>query len=781
MKDQNSKALDLFLLMFNLSQLILKEKIVDVFVEAIKEIWSDIIVSYQLSKTGDEKNIIEISTSNSNYGFIKIDNFADLENEDQGLLQNAVGMLAIILKENEQDKLLADEKLHLQKLVDEKINALKESEVKYRNIFENIQDVYFETLIDGTILELSPSIGFITKGQYNRNELIGKSMYDFYLNTNERQTLLSALRERGSVTDFEITLKNKDGSQISCSISSKICFDTQGNPEKIIGGMRDISTRKQSEKVTTALYDISKAVYTSDTLDLLFSRIHHALVQIIHAKNLFIALIDEAGENLVFPYEVDENTDDSSTVISLNDSQSLTVAVIKSRKPLLLDEKELNERYASGKSRLWKSKPKCWMGVPLLLGERVIGAMAVQDYDKAGVYTNEDVLLFTVAAEQVTIAIQRKISEEALKESEEHFRSVAQSANDGIITADNKGIILGWNPGAEKIFGYTEKEISGKELSKIIPQDYIEQHIKGMRRIEQGGENHVIGKTVELHGIHKNGKEFPLELSLAEWETSNGKFFTGIIRDITQRKQAENEIQKHNIQLSEINAAKDKFFSIIAHDLKSPFLGFLNLTEIMATESQDFTISQFAEFSQALNESAVNLYKLLENLLDWATIQRGKMDFNLQKHNLSKLVSQSISTIMDRAKQKGISIINLVEDSIKVSADEKMINSVFRNLLSNAVKFTRKDGTITVNAKSIDNGMIEISVSDTGVGISKDVVVKLFKVGEKIGSKGTEGELSTGLGLLLCKEFIEMHNGKIWVESKEEIGSTFYFTLPKII
>ena len=147
---------------------------------------------------------------------------------------------------------------------------------------------------------------------------------------------------------------------------------------------------------------------------------------------------------------------------------------------------------------------------------------------------------------------ERKRAEEELRESEERFRSVAQSANDAIITSDIKGKISGWNKGAEKMFGYSESEIAGKPLTLIMPQEYIEQHVKDMKRIASGGEKHVIGKTLELKGLHKNGNEFPMELSLSEWETSSGKFFTGIIRDITDRKQAEKEIRRTNIFLDSI-------------------------------------------------------------------------------------------------------------------------------------------------------------------------------------------------------------------------------------
>ena len=283
----------------------------------------------------------------------------------------------------------------------------------------------------------------------------------------------------------------------------------------------------------------------------------------------------------------------------------------------------------------------------------------------------------------------------------------------------------------------------------------------------------------EVDMLSKSGRKFIVLLRVDAIIDESGATvgLVGMHTDITERKRAELTIQQQNNQLKELNAAKDKFFSIIAHDLKSPFSGFLNLTEIMATESKDFTQSEFIDFSQSLNESAVNLYKLLENLLEWASMQQGIMNFNLKTHNLFSLTSHSVVSILERAGQKGISIINQVDESINVSADEKMINTVFRNLISNAVKFTRKNGSITLDARSTENGMIEISVRDTGIGISEKELKKLFKIGEKVGSMGTDNELSTGLGLLLCKEFIEKHGGKIWVESEEKKGSTFFFTL----
>ncbi|MDP3148091.1 MAG: ATP-binding protein [Ignavibacteria bacterium] len=257
---------------------------------------------------------------------------------------------------------------------------------------------------------------------------------------------------------------------------------------------------------------------------------------------------------------------------------------------------------------------------------------------------------------------------------------------------------------------------------------------------------------------------------------STADVFSAIIK----RKQAETEIKLKNEQLQRTNSEKDKFFSIIAHDLKSPFQGFLNMTELMADKTEKFSLAEFAENSKALNESARILYKLLDNLLEWAQMQRGAISFTPKELNLSTFALQNIEIINQRAVQKGITISNEIPGSLKVNADERMINTVLRNLLSNAVKFTNRGGKIIVRCKKIENAMIEVSVQDTGVGMAEKNVKRLFKMEEKVSSKGTEDEPSTGLGLLLCKEFVKKNGGNIWVESEEEKGSIFYFTVPEI-
>jgi len=250
--------------------------------------------------------------------------------------------------------------------------------------------------------------------------------------------------------------------------------------------------------------------------------------------------------------------------------------------------------------------------------------------------------------------------------------------------------------------------------------------------------------------------------------------------NITERKQAEKELLETKEKLEKTNAEKDQFFSVLAHDLKGPFQGFLGLTELFAENIRSFPRDELLNFSKAMNTSAKTLFKLLDNLLTWAQINKGGISLTPANLSLRALFSHNFDIIEQSLKRKEISFLNKIPESLQVHADEIMINSVARNLLSNALKFSKPGGKIIVSAGETEKDMIEIAVSDSGIGMGEELCKKLFTVGERVGREGTEGEKSSGLGLIICKEFVEMHDGKIWADSKENTGSTFYFTLPKV-
>ncbi len=405
---------------------------------------------------------------------------------------------------------------------------------------------------------------------------------------------------------------------------------------------------------------------------------------------------------------------------------------------------------------------------------RVIYAPGEIGYFAANIRIEKDADNRTIKALGVNQDItERKRMEEIVL----RINKAVESSGDAICMSDSQGHHFYHNKAYTEIFGYTTKELEAAGGGQNV---YVDKNVAGevFDVTTKGGT-----WSGEVEMLSKNKRKFIVSLRADAITDANGKIvgLVGMNTDITQQKRAEGEIKKNNKELIKINAEKDKFFSIIAHDLKSPFNGFLNLTELMADKTETFSLAEFADYSKSLNESARSLYKLLENLLEWAQVQKGAINFNPKDSDLSKMVSQSIETIYQRALQKRIEIINEIDETQKVYADEKMIGTVLRNLLSNAVKFTRKDGKTIIKSAQSDDGKIEVSVEDNGVGISEKNIKRLFKIEEKVSSQGTDGESSTGLGLLLCKEFIERNGGKIWVESEEGKGSKFTFTLRKSI
>jgi signal transduction histidine kinase len=243
---------------------------------------------------------------------------------------------------------------------------------------------------------------------------------------------------------------------------------------------------------------------------------------------------------------------------------------------------------------------------------------------------------------------------------------------------------------------------------------------------------------------------------------------------ISQQKTA---IENQNEQLRELNATKDKFFSIIAHDLKNPFSGILGISEHIISSWQKLTYEETVSLVRLINDSSQNAYDLLENLLEWSKAQTGRIIFNPEHFMFDHLLNEVIGLLQTFSDQKNITINFRIDENLNIFADQNMIHTVMRNLITNAIKFTEPHGKITVAAEH-HGDIVKVTVSDTGVGISEINKEKLFSIGEKITSLGTRKEKGTGLGLLLCKEFIERHGGIIWVESELGKGSDIIFTLP---
>ena len=255
------------------------------------------------------------------------------------------------------------------------------------------------------------------------------------------------------------------------------------------------------------------------------------------------------------------------------------------------------------------------------------------------------------------------------------------------------------------------------------------------------------------------------------------ELYRNIVRENTERKQTEEKLKQVNHELKELNATKDKFFSIVAHDLKNPFTALIGSTGLLVENIHKMDTEQIIKLSQVLNDSAKSGYAILQNLLDWSRSQTGLMKINIEKINLKNLIEENISSHLLISTNKEINLRSDIKDDIFVFTDRNMINIVLRNLLGNAVKFTPRFGKVTVST-NLDGNDVSILVRDTGTGISNDNINKLFRIDTNYRRPGTANEQGTGLGLKLSKEFVEKLGGKIWVESELGKGCDFKFTLP---
>ncbi len=364
---------------------------------------------------------------------------------------------------------------------------------------------------------------------------------------------------------------------------------------------------------------------------------------------------------------------------------------------------------------------------------------------------------------------ERKQAEQVVKESEQKYRTVFAVERDAIFLIDRETqAILDVNDAACRLYGYSQEEM----LTFINSDISSEPEKTKLATIE-------FNDRIELrYHKKKDGTTFPVDVSASIFMLKEREVILAAVRDISARKKAEAELENFARALQSLNAQKDKFFSIIAHDLRGPFNGFLGLTKLMAEEFPDLTQGEIQKIAVSMRNSATNLFKLLENLLEWSRSQRGLIKCEPESFLLMPMIGDSMDTLMDTAHKKGVGISYEIPDNLEVFADEYMLASTLRNLVSNAVKFSSNGGSVTIAAKSTPSNLVEISVSDTGIGMSSRMVDDLFRIDAQTNRKGTDGEPSTGLGLLLCKDFIEKHGGKIWVESEEGKGSTFRFTLP---
>ncbi|MHB1177567.1 MAG: PAS domain S-box protein, partial [Daejeonella sp.] len=363
-------------------------------------------------------------------------------------------------------------------------------------------------------------------------------------------------------------------------------------------------------------------------------------------------------------------------------------------------------------------------------------------------------------------------AESALSESENKFRKIFENIQDVFYQTDQAGLITEISPSIEKHSGYTREEVIGNPVTSFYYN--MEDRQALMQEIMANG----MVSDFEVRLKTKAGEKRYSSVNAQLIKRNEGIVGTeGSMRDVTERKIQEDSLRSLNNDLKLLNDQKNKLLSVIAHDLRNPISGSVALLEVIFTDLDSTSRDELIEYLGIIQKGVLSAHELLEDLLEWARIQFHSVDFiPVLIPDIAANIRHTLKKLKPLAETKQIRLLQDIEDNLPIMADKHMFASIIRTLVTNAIKFTNKDGQVSISAKRQKNGCL-FSITDNGVGVPEENIDKLFSDDTGFTSYGTQGEKGTGLGLGLCRNFVEKHGGTIWAESVKGSGSTFFFTI----
>ena len=382
------------------------------------------------------------------------------------------------------------------------------------------------------------------------------------------------------------------------------------------------------------------------------------------------------------------------------------------------------------------------------------------------------------ALEQKRTLEEIRLQQDELRASELRFRSVVQSAGDAIVLADGNANIVFWNKGAEAIFGYSEQEIIDRSLEILMPEPYREKHRAGMERFRDSGRSPLIGKPTELEGLRKDGTVFPLELSLGAWTTAEGTFFTGIIRDITERRHTE-ELRSAKEAAEDASQAKSSFLARMSHELRTPLHAIIGFTNILSQNKAGNLNQQDLDFLERILLNAKDQLRLINSILDLSKVEAGRMELELGPVMLDAVIYDVVKQLESETQSKNVEIVVRLPQSMSpVVTDAAKLKQVLINLIHNALKFT-EHGSVTVQVAQSPSESIpaRIDIIDTGIGIPAEQIGEIFEPFQQIEMDGAGVFGGTGLGLSISRSLCELMGYELHVKSQAGQGSTFSIVL----
>jgi len=371
----------------------------------------------------------------------------------------------------------------------------------------------------------------------------------------------------------------------------------------------------------------------------------------------------------------------------------------------------------------------------------------------------------------------RKAAEAELEASERHTRQILETAYDAFVSIDADGLITAWNPQAEANFGWSSHEALGRELAAtIVPEAHREAHRRGIAHFLATGEGPVLGKRLELTALHRDGREFPIELTISALETEQGFSFNAFVRDITERNRAQAELVLARDQALDASRMKSMFVANVSHEIRTPMNGVIGMTELLLDTDLD---PEQREYAGTISSSGEALLEVIDDILDFSKIEAGKLELDPTDFDLREAIEKACGTLAARAHAKDLELVVAIEPELpaRVHGDAGRLRQVITNFVSNAVKFTA-EGEVVVRASfapANEGALVRLEVSDTGIGIEREALGRLFEPFSQADGSTTRKYGGTGLGLTISRQLIELMGGRVGAESEPGSGSCFWF------
>ncbi|WP_176723370.1 PAS domain S-box protein [Roseivirga misakiensis] len=681
--------------------------------------------------------------------------------------------------------------------------ALERSEEKYRGIIQNLQYGLMEVDLDEKIIYANEAMCLITG--YSQEELVGQHASDLLVDETTRSVIDNQHEQRleGVASVYQLKLRHKNGDELWALISGAPIFDVDGNRVGSIGIHMDITEKQRDqEALVFARNQLEQQNEKLHKNQKFLSAINGFVTKLLNDETLF-EIAWEIAENVIDQFGFED-----CVIYVLNDdtgklTQLAAYGAKSTKNRQVVDPIEIEMGVGivgtvaqSGVAEIIKdttkdpryivddAKRQSEITVPIIADGKVIGIIDSEHSDK-NYFSDAHLEILTTVANLASnrlknaIANQKQLQIEGeLRDSEEKLRTILESAIDGVISIDAKGVIAEWNKQAEVIFGYKAEEVIGLTLTEtIIPPNFREAHDRGMKHYFRTGEGPVLNQKIEISALRKNGEEFPIELAIIPVRTKGVQTFTAFLSDITIQKEVRLEMEKALNKEKEVNELKSRFVAMTSHEFRTPLTTIKQNSDLISHRLELTAPDQFPKYAKYFDRIESELGRvtgLMNDILMLGRIESGKIEIKKKENDLVEFCQQ----LVDKQRVDENPVMNFKIQGVPrpIMFDRQLLHHVVLNLLTNATKYStgKKDPQVTLVFNELDKARIH--VKDFGIGIPKKDQKGLFQSFYRATNvKNIQG---SGLGLSIVKEFTEMHGGKVEVISEVNKGAEFIVEIP---